>query len=160
MVKKDMRDLEFTDTQIDGGGLRIVTTFDYNKQADAVTAVLGDLSALHDLNSLALLAGSDPPVILIVVNNEGGGIFHFLPVAHETQHFEQYFGTPHGWNFAAAARMFELPYSAPQTIESFCSSYDQAVAGRRSCVLEITTRRSQTLELHRSIERRIKGVGA
>src|SRR5690606_36179020 len=78
------------------------------------TALLvGDLALLHDLRGLALLR-KGPPVVVVAVNNDGGGIFSFLPVAEaEGVPFEAVFGTPHGLGFEHAARMFGLPYARP-----------------------------------------------
>ena len=72
------------------------------------TILCGDLALLHDLNSLALLGSRSD--IVVVVNNDGGGIFSFLPIAEHTELFEPWFGTPHGYSFEAAAGMFGLRY--------------------------------------------------
>ena len=61
-----------------------------------VTLYIGDLSLLHDLNGLLAVARSEIPMTLVVVNNRGGGIFHFLPIAETLgDAFEPWFGTPH-----------------------------------------------------------------
>ena len=76
-----------------------------------VTLVIGDLSALHDLNSLALLRQSPHPCVVVVFNNDGGGIFDSVadrgvsPATHR-----HLFQMPHGYDFAAAAAQFHLPY--------------------------------------------------
>ena len=68
--------------------------------------VLGDLSAYHDMNGLLAAKLHRLNATIIVLNNDGGGIFSFLPQAGYTDNFEQLFGTPHGLNFEAAARMY------------------------------------------------------
>ncbi|MEZ6118567.1 MAG: 2-succinyl-5-enolpyruvyl-6-hydroxy-3-cyclohexene-1-carboxylic-acid synthase [Pirellulaceae bacterium] len=88
--------------------------------------ILGDLSLLYDLNSLALVARSPVPVVVVVINNDGGGIFHFLPIADETQHFERYFGTPHGCQFQAACEMFGVPYARASSHKMFAETYRRA----------------------------------
>ena len=55
-----------------------------------LTLIIGDLAALHDLNSLALLTGHQQALVMILINNRGGGIFNFLPVVSETDVFEPY----------------------------------------------------------------------
>ena len=77
-----------------------------------VTLLIGDLALLHDLNSLAMLR--DVPVVVVVLNNDGGGIFSFLPVAEHKEFFEPYFGTPQGVGFGPAAEMFGLDYEQPR----------------------------------------------
>ncbi len=76
-------------------------------------AVIGDMAALHDLNSLGLLHHAPCPPTIVVINNNGGGIFHFLPLDSANDVFEDCFGTPHGMNFEAATRQFDLVYHAP-----------------------------------------------
>jgi len=118
----------------------------------AVTAVIGDLAALHDLNSLALLRHSNTKVILIIINNDGGGIFHFLPVAEHTEHFEQYFGTPHGLRFAHAAELFGLKYACPKDVSSFTAAYAAAREFQESSIIEIKTERVSNRAIHRALQ--------
>lgn len=117
-----------------------------------VTAVIGDLAALHDLNSLALLRHNNTKVILIVINNDGGGIFHFLPVADCTDHFEQYFGTPHGLRFAHAAEQFGLKYACPKDMDFFAAAYDAARELYESSIIEINTERASNRAIHRALQ--------
>ena len=116
-----------------------------------VTVLLGDLSALHDLNSLALVAQSRVPVIVVVVNNHGGGIFHFLPMADDSQEFERFFGTPHEWDFESAADQFELPYARVEDLETFEEAYEEAQETGRSCVIEVQTDRRDNVRVHRAL---------
>lgn len=113
-----------------------------------VTLVLGDLALLHDLNSLALLRKLPVPVVVVVVNNDGGGIFSFLPQAGQDDVFEPLFGTPHGYTFEAAARMFGLEYHHPDTPEAFIEAYHAASSGDRPVLIEVTTDRAANYRLH------------
>jgi 2-succinyl-5-enolpyruvyl-6-hydroxy-3-cyclohexene-1-carboxylate synthase len=120
------------------------------------TAFIGDLSLLHDLNSLALIAKAETPVVLVVVNNDGGGIFHFLPVAEQTEHFEAFFATPHGIRMQPAAELFGLDFYGPRSMESFESAYQDAQAKARSALIEVTTDRRDNLTFHRRIEAAVR----
>jgi 2-succinyl-5-enolpyruvyl-6-hydroxy-3-cyclohexene-1-carboxylate synthase len=120
-----------------------------------VTALLGDLTFLHDLNSLALVASSDHPIIVVVLNNDGGGIFSFLPVARRQDVFEPYFGTPHGLRFDHAAAMFGLDHYRPENAAGFHQAYGEALAGGRSAVIEVAGDRYRNVEIHRLIHERI-----
>lgn len=116
-----------------------------------VTVVLGDLALLHDLNSLALAARSRVPLTFVVINNNGGGIFSFLPVAQHRDVFETYFGTPHGMNFQNAAFQFGLEYAHPKTQAEFETIYQRATRGKCSGVIEVTTDRNANVRLHAAL---------
>jgi len=115
-----------------------------------LTLILGDLTFLHDLSSLALLKNA-PPITIIVFNNDGGGIFSFLPISERSEHFEKFFGTPHGLSFEHAAAMFSIVYHCPQSLSQFENTYKTAVAGVRPSVIEIKTNRTTNHELHQQL---------
>jgi len=119
------------------------------------TALLGDLTALHDLNSLALLRGVRRPFALVVVNNDGGGIFHFLPIAGETAIFEPYFGTPHGLNFEQAAAMFGLEYARPRNLDAFRDEYRHAMEEGGPMIIEARTDRAANAEQHKALQAKL-----
>ncbi|OZC04336.1 2-succinyl-5-enolpyruvyl-6-hydroxy-3-cyclohexene-1-carboxylic-acid synthase [Rubricoccus marinus] len=130
--------------------------------------LIGDLALLHDLNSLALLR-SGPPVVVVAVNNDGGGIFHFLPIAPggsgpaplAPEAFEPFFGTPHGLDFADAAAMFGLRYYAPDSARFFERYLEEALASGASAIIEVCTDRHANAALHRAITARCaEAVGA
>jgi 2-succinyl-5-enolpyruvyl-6-hydroxy-3-cyclohexene-1-carboxylate synthase len=116
-----------------------------------MTAVIGDLAALHDLNSLALLKESaqearqesKKTLRLIVVNNDGGGIFSFLQVAKENPAFEKFWGTPHGLNFEKLAAAFDLPYTSVRS-----RSQLKSAVGRRARteIIEVFTTRAENID--------------
>jgi 2-succinyl-5-enolpyruvyl-6-hydroxy-3-cyclohexene-1-carboxylate synthase len=117
-----------------------------------VTAIVGDLSSLHDLNSLGILTGINQPVILVIINNDGGGIFSFLPIAQTTDVFNTYFGTPHGLDFRHVAAMFKLDYYQPRSRGELIDNYQQAIDGDRSAVIEVKTSREQNREFHQHLQ--------
>jgi len=119
-----------------------------------VTLVIGDLSTLHDLNSLALARSVKTPFPIIVINNDGGGIFSLLPVS-KTEHFEPLFGTPHGLRFNDITRGFGIPYTNPSSMEEFMRAYQNATSHPGASVIEVTTNRHANAELHRAISKEI-----
>ena len=114
-----------------------------------VTLLIGDLALLHDLNSLALLR--ETPVVVVVINNDGGGIFNFLPVSSQKAFFEPYFGTPQGVRFGDAAKMFGLGYEQPRTADEFLEAYRAACSSGESAIIEVRTDREENVALHRRI---------
>jgi 2-succinyl-5-enolpyruvyl-6-hydroxy-3-cyclohexene-1-carboxylate synthase len=101
------------------------------------TALIGDLSCLHDLNSLALLQKSPIPVILIVINNNGGGIFHYLPVARKPS-FEELFVMPqHLGSFRDSAGQFGIHYLRLESLSEFGTTYSALTRAPRTALLEL-----------------------
>ena len=116
------------------------------------TLLLGDLAALHDLNSLALAKDLETPFVLVVINNDGGGIFSFLPVAEQTPHFESHFGTPHGMNFDHAAAQFGLNYVRPATMCAFREAYAAASTTPGATLIEVCTNRATNKTEHEQVQ--------
>ncbi|MCW2929671.1 MAG: 2-succinyl-6-hydroxy-2,4-cyclohexadiene-carboxylate synthase [Actinomycetia bacterium] len=78
----------------------------------AAFALLGDLTLVHDAAGLAIGPGEPrPDICLIVVNNDGGGIFSTLEPASFPGLFERVFGTPHGADLEQLAGAFGIPYA-------------------------------------------------
>jgi 2-succinyl-5-enolpyruvyl-6-hydroxy-3-cyclohexene-1-carboxylate synthase len=124
------------------------------------TAILGDLATLHDLNSLALLRGLRAPLILVVINNDGGGIFHFLPVSGHGDHFERFFGTPHGMSFESAAAQFGLRYEQPANVAALAAVYGAAIERDTPALIEVRTAREENVQQHRALQEVLRGAMA
>jgi len=121
-----------------------------------VTLILGDLAMIHDLNSLALLRSIKQQLIIIITNNNGSGIFSFLPIAEFDDIFENFFGTPHDLTFQRAAEMFEIDYHHPQTNKDFRKTYQEVLMNGQPAMIEIHTDRRENFELHKKIADRIR----
>ena len=121
-----------------------------------VTLLIGDLALLHDLNSLAMLKTVPQPLVIVALNNDGGGIFNFLPVAQFKNGFEKFFSTPHGLNFASAADMFDLNYANPARAEDLVQAYKIAVQSRTSTIIEVTSDRKQNVAVVKGLQDRIR----
>ncbi|MBA3432217.1 MAG: hypothetical protein H0U16_12155 [Actinobacteria bacterium] len=111
-------------------------------------ALAGDLSMLHDQNGL--LIGRDEAIdaTFVVLNNDGGGIFSFLPQAKFPGSFEQLFGTPHGIDFSAVARVYGCGHRLIDRASHLESALDEARAGRGVQLIELRTDRSANAALH------------
>ena len=125
--------------------------------ASAPTYLLsGDLSALHDLTALGTAARLGIRATIVVVHNDGGGIFHFLPQAGFPAHFERHWGTPHGTDFVAAARVFGVEAARVESRGQLASALAGAPAGPR--LLEVRTDRAANLDLHRRLRRAVEAA--
>lgn len=118
-----------------------------------VTLLIGDLALWHDLNSLALLR--DLPVVVVVMNNDGGGIFHFLPIREYDEVFEPYFTTPQGRSFESAASTFDLVYHKISAGDDFQEVYEQACRTSRPTLIEVESDREANRQVHEQLEREV-----
>ncbi len=109
--------------------------------AEPVVAFVGDVSALHDLNSLQLATHVETPLVIVVLNNDGGGIFRYLPIAKHGDIFEACFTTPHGLAFAPIARSFGLAVESPKTRAAMTKAVGKALKRGGATVIEVTCTR-------------------
>lgn len=103
---------------------------------DPLTLVTGDLAYYHDMNGLLAVARCDVDATIVVVNNDGGGIFHLLPIeSHDT--FDEWFRTPHGLDFEHAAALYELRFARTDDRDRFRELYAASVGGDGTQVIEV-----------------------
>jgi 2-succinyl-5-enolpyruvyl-6-hydroxy-3-cyclohexene-1-carboxylate synthase len=112
-----------------------------------VVLLIGDVALAHDIGGLiaARRLGLDATIVLL--NNDGGGIFHFLAVSGETDAFEEHVATPHGLDFARAAALYGLGYAAAETLADMRAAVCAPAGGSR--LIEVRTDRAENLALHR-----------
>ncbi len=124
-----------------------------------VALVVGDISFLHDLNALVAARLHDLSATIVLVNNDGGGIFSFLPQAQPAavagmglpDHYEELFGTPHGIDLApiVTAMGGEHRLVDPTILRAVI----EGSVGRPGVrVLELRSDRTRNVELHREVE--------
>ncbi|MBM7653265.1 2-succinyl-5-enolpyruvyl-6-hydroxy-3-cyclohexene-1-carboxylic-acid synthase [Neobacillus cucumis] len=137
---------------IDGTVSTAIGTAVYRK---SVYLVLGDLTFFHDLNGLiaAKLMGID--IHIILVNNNGGGIFSFLPQSEHPKHFELLFGTPLNIDFEHAVKMFNGHYTKIANWDQLGTLLRQSHDQSGIHVYEIQTNRDRNREEHRDFWRAV-----
>lgn len=118
--------------------------------------LIGDVAFLHDSSTLAGLAGRSVDLRIMVVDNDGGGIFHFLPQASslDTATFEKLYGTPHGTDIASLARAHGLRAESvvdSQGVEAFAQVRGPSVAVAR-------TDRGSDVDIHRRLHAMVSGA--
>ena len=111
-------------------------------------AVLGDLTTLHDINSLAML--KDEPITFIIINNGGGGIFSFLPVAANTELFDRYFAAKHSFTLEKMAAAFNIDYQ--QIEDNDFNEMSLIINEKRPTLVEILSDRSENVIAHQELE--------
>jgi 2-succinyl-5-enolpyruvyl-6-hydroxy-3-cyclohexene-1-carboxylate synthase len=103
--------------------------------------VAGDLAFFHDLNSLLLLHKYRLKVTIVLINNDGGGIFQRLPVSGYEPLFSSLFRAPHGLTFEPAARLFQLGYKSLRMEQAghgaFRLALARALASERPNIVEV-----------------------
>jgi 2-succinyl-5-enolpyruvyl-6-hydroxy-3-cyclohexene-1-carboxylate synthase len=120
-----------------------------------VALVVGDLSFLHDLNALAAAKLHGLSATIVLVNNDGGGIFSFLPQARADapgaglpEHYEELFGTPHGIDFGPIIEALGGTHR-PVGARGLRTALAESLAATGVSVLELRTERARNVELHR-----------
>lgn len=111
-------------------------------------ALLGDLALLHDQNGLVIGPGEPrPELAVVVVNNDGGGIFSGLEQAGHPD-FERVFGTPHGVSMERVAAVADVPYTRVE----WATDLPKALLGEGLRLVEVCTRRSDSAALRRRMQ--------
>jgi 2-succinyl-5-enolpyruvyl-6-hydroxy-3-cyclohexene-1-carboxylate synthase len=113
--------------------------------------LIGDVALAHDAGGLLAASRLNLPLTIVLLNNDGGGIFHFLPVAGETDAFEEHVATPHGLDFAQAALLYGCEYHRPRTLGDLRDAIDRSMADTATTILEVRTDREENLALHRRV---------
>jgi 2-succinyl-5-enolpyruvyl-6-hydroxy-3-cyclohexene-1-carboxylate synthase len=113
------------------------TFFENDKFLNRSVLVIGDLALYHDLNSLHLIRRLNIPLVIVCINNDGGGIFHRLPIANYEPPFRELFVTPHGLTFEHAAKMFDIPYTLANMGEDFRAAFKAALDSGEPHLIEV-----------------------
>jgi 2-succinyl-5-enolpyruvyl-6-hydroxy-3-cyclohexene-1-carboxylate synthase len=122
------------------------------RDAGPVIALTGDLSLLHDANGFLLAADTERvDATFVVVDNDGGGIFSFLPQARFPGSFERVFGTPHGREVGALARLHGLGYTEVTSAAQLPSELAAAIAAGGVQLVHVRTDRGDNVALHREL---------
>jgi len=114
-------------------------------------ALLGDVALAHDVGGLLAARRVGVPLVLVVLDNDGGGIFHFLAVAGEGEDFERHVATPHGLDFAHAAALYGCAYERVASPDALRSALDAALAASGTTIIVVRSDREANVALHRRV---------
>lgn len=113
-----------------------------------LVAIVGDITFYHDMNGLLAVHRNGIPITIVLLNNDGGGIFHRLPIKDFEPSFTDLFVMPHGLEFEHAAKMYGLEYVRADDRDSFRQAFSESVNNRLSRVIEVRT------DVHHDLKRR------
>ena len=121
-----------------------------------VTLLIGDLAFYHDMNGLLMAKLNDIHINIVILNNDGGGIFSYLPqkTAAE-QYFERLFGTPTGLNFEYTAMLYDFSFKRLNNITDFSQV---SFSNMNSYIYEMITIREDNLEQHQLLYQKLSEI--
>jgi 2-succinyl-5-enolpyruvyl-6-hydroxy-3-cyclohexene-1-carboxylate synthase len=116
--------------------------------AGPVVGLCGDLSFLHDANGLLAARRHGVKATFLVVQNDGGGIFDFLPVSRVGGRYEELFVTPHGLDFRGLAEAYGASFERVSEVAALGGALCRALAAPRTAVVELCVRRDDSVAAH------------
>lgn len=121
-----------------------------------VTLLIGDLAFYHDMNGLLMAKLNDIHINIVILNNDGGGIFSYLPqkTAAE-QYFERLFGTSTGLNFEYTAMLYDFSFKRLNNITDFSQV---SFSNMNSYIYEMITNREDNLEQHQLLYQKLSEI--
>ncbi|WP_335872905.1 2-succinyl-5-enolpyruvyl-6-hydroxy-3-cyclohexene-1-carboxylic-acid synthase [Bacillus sp. 2205SS5-2] len=117
--------------------------------------IIGDLSFFHDLNGLLAAKMNKINITIILINNDGGGIFSYLPQAKDPTHYELLFGTPTNIDFKKSVEQFGGQFVSVQTRDEWEKSMELTRFQEGISVIEVCRSRSESVDSHRSFWRSV-----
>jgi 2-succinyl-5-enolpyruvyl-6-hydroxy-3-cyclohexene-1-carboxylate synthase len=117
--------------------------------------VIGDLSFYYDINSLLIAKQYNIPLITILINNNGGAIFKFLPIAGYKNVFEKYFLTPTNLSFKKLTDAFEIDYKELKSQQDIQNHIKVSSVRRKPAVFEIKTNADYSLLLRKKYWKKV-----
>ena len=119
------------------------------RDSEPTVLLLGDLSVYHDMNGLWALRRHGIKATIIVCDNNGGGVFNFLPQAQHTDVFEEIFATPLGLDFAQVARLYGLVFSPVSDRSGLEPAITDALGAQTSTLVVVRYKREDSVNGHR-----------
>jgi 2-succinyl-5-enolpyruvyl-6-hydroxy-3-cyclohexene-1-carboxylate synthase len=113
--------------------------------------LVGDVALAHDIGGLLAATRLQLKLTIVVIDNDGGGIFAFLPVSGEGADYVEHVATPHGLDSAKIAELYGLAHERAEDLEGFRAALGRALAAERTSVVAVRTDRDANVALHRQI---------
>ena len=125
---------------------------------DRLTVLTGDLAYYHDMNGLLALERAGVDATIVVVNNDGGGIFHLLPIERFDPPFTEQFVTPHGMDFEPTEQLYELAFTRVEggDRDAFRERYREASRSDGTQVIEVESNAEESHRVRAELERELR----
>jgi 2-succinyl-5-enolpyruvyl-6-hydroxy-3-cyclohexene-1-carboxylate synthase len=123
---------------------------------DPLVFVTGDLAYYHDMNGLLSLSRCEVDATVVLINNDGGGIFHMLPIEQYDPPFTDQFRTPHGLEFEPTGDLYDLSFRRAESRSAFRTAFEDAADAEGTQVIEV---RTDAAESHRTRDRLTAALG-
>ena len=119
--------------------------------------LIGDLSFYHDMNGLLTSSRNDINLTIVVVNNGGGGIFSFLPIAEEKgKEFDEFWSTTHDLDFSHVAKLYNCNYTKVDSIQLLKNALTENTNYNGINIIEAIIEIEYNVNYHRSISTALK----
>lgn len=155
----------FAETRADGGPTIVVNRgasgidglistalgFSYGTRKRG-TMIIGDLAFMHDANALSLLKKHPYPLCIVVINNQGGGIFSFLPIVSFPDILTPLIDSEHDHDLAGFSKSFGIRHEVVTTKKAFKQIFAQCQESHAHSIIEIKTERKSNFHLHEQIK--------
>ncbi len=119
--------------------------------SEPLVLVIGDLSFFHDMNGLLAARRHGLNATIVLINNDGGGIFSAMPQAAESEHFEELFGTPHGLDVRPVAELYALPHQRVEQPDELGAAVQASIGSPGVSLIEVRTERAANARLHEEL---------
>jgi 2-succinyl-5-enolpyruvyl-6-hydroxy-3-cyclohexene-1-carboxylate synthase len=113
--------------------------------------LVGDVALAHDIGGLLAATRLQLKLTIVVIDNDGGGIFAFLPVSGEGADYVEHVATPHGLDSAKIAELYGLAHERAEDLEGFRAALGRALAAERTAIVAVRTDRDANVALHRQV---------
>ncbi|PSP74354.1 2-succinyl-5-enolpyruvyl-6-hydroxy-3-cyclohexene-1-carboxylic-acid synthase [Halobacteriales archaeon QS_3_64_16] len=123
--------------------------------SDPLVLVLGDLAYYHDMNGLLAVSRCGVDATIVLVDNDGGGIFHMLPIAEFDPPFTEGFETPHGLDFAPTGELYGLEFTRVDSREAFREAYQNSLASAGTQVIAVSFDSEASHQYRETIHERV-----
>jgi 2-succinyl-5-enolpyruvyl-6-hydroxy-3-cyclohexene-1-carboxylate synthase len=113
--------------------------------------LIGDVALAHDVGGLIAAGRLGLKLVIVLIDNDGGGIFNFLPASGQGEPFVEHIATPHGLDFAHAADLYGLGWERVADVAGFREALGRALAAERTTIICVRTSRDENVAVHRRV---------